>query len=242
MFVITGASSGIGRATASALAGRGCEVLAAGRSVEDLRSLADMHPDCIQTFSADLATDSGIGVIVDALQTCEKIDGLVHAAGSTVPLANYQDFDGSELSHHMSVHVAAPIALNNGLKGKLEGARILYLDSYSANSPRVGWATYSIVKSAARMAACAAAAEMTESTVIRIFPGGVRTPLVGAVLASSIPCETVDTFRKMQSEGKIAEADTLGEYLADILLRATRDQIDSRGSWDFNNLEDRIFS
>ncbi len=242
VFLVTGATSGIGQATARALAARGNAVMAIGRSVEGLRRLADTYPACLQTICADLSGDSGISTVVDALQSCAKIDALVHAAGSAVPLASYQDFDAEALSHHMSVHVCAPVVLNNRLQSKLEGARIVYLDSYSANAPRVGWSTYSIVKAAARMAARAAAAEMVESTVIRVFPGGVRTPLVEAVLASTTPGETVEAFRQMQTDGKMAEAEEVGEYLADILLRANDDQIGSRESWDFNNPEDRIFS
>lgn len=242
LFVITGATSGIGRATASALAARGRKVMAVGRSGEGLRMLTDGYPACLQTVCADLSTASGINTVVEALQSCAKIDGLVHAAGSAVALSSYQDFDAEALSHHMSVHVAAPIALNNRLRAKLEGTRIVYLDSYSANAPRGGWATYSIVKAAARMSARAAAAEMPESTVIRVFPGGVRTPLVEAVLASTVPGETVEAFRKMQAEGKMAEPEEVGAYLADILLRASDEQTGSRESWDFNNPEDRIFS
>ncbi len=241
MFVVTGATSGIGHATAQALAARGHPVMAVGRCVEALRRLADSHPEGIQTTCADLSTDAGVNVVVEALQPCAKIDGLVHAAGSAVPLGSYQDFNAEDLSHHMAVHVAAPVALNNCLRDKLQGTRIVYLDSYSANSPRVGWSTYSIVKAAARMAARAAAAEMGESTVIRVFPGAVRTPLVETVLASTAPSETTEAFRKIQAEGKMAEAAELGEYLADILLRASEEQICIRESWDFNNPEDRIF-
>lgn len=82
---------------------------------------------------------------------------------------------------------------------------------------------------------------MKESTVIRVFPGGGRTPLVEAVLASTTSSETIHAFRKIQSEGTLVEAEAVGEYLADILLRASNDQISSRESWDFNNPEDRIF-
>lgn len=241
MFIVTGASSGIGRATALALAQRNRKVIAIGRNSDRLGLLEEKNPDLIQSVVADLATELGIQSIAKIAHSFSKIDGIVHAAGSAVPLADYQDLNGKELTNHFSVHVTAPIELNNCLRTKLKGARILYIDSYSARSPRVGWAAYSIVKSAAQMAARSAIAEMTDSTVIRVFPGGVRTPLVEAVLTSTVANQTVDDFRNTDSEGKIVEADVVGEYLADILLEATEQQIKSRETWDFNNAADRIF-
>ncbi|MFK7857102.1 MAG: SDR family NAD(P)-dependent oxidoreductase [Granulosicoccus sp.] len=241
MFIVTGASSGIGKATVLALAQRNHKVIAIGRNSDRLRLLEEVNPDLIQSVEADLATDSGIQSITKIAQSLSKIDGIIHAAGSAVPIADYQDLKSEELRRHFSVHVTAPIELNNRLRTKLKGARILYLDSYSARSPRIGWAAYSIVKSAAQMAARSAIAEMTDSTVIRVFPGGVRTPLVEAVLNSTVANQTVDDFRNTDSEGKIAEADVVGEYLADILLEATEQEIKLRETWDFNNAADRIF-
>ena len=241
MFVVTGATSGIGQAVAIALARRHRKVIAIGRNIDRLNLLVDEHPELIQGVAADIATDSGIRIVSEVLQSFVNIDGLVHAAGSTVPLSSYRDLNSKELSHHFSVHVAAPVALNNCLREKLKGARVLYLDSYSASSPRVGWAAYSIVKAAAQMAARLAVAEMSDSTVIRVFPGGVRTPLVEAVLASTTASETADVFRKTDAEGKIFEAPVVGEYLTNILLRATDDEIRNREYWDFNNAADQIF-
>ncbi len=241
MFIVTGASSGIGRATALALAQRNRKVIAIGRNSDRLGLLEQKSPGFIQSVVADLATELGIQCIANAAQSFSKIDGIIHAAGSAVPLADYQDLNSEELAHHFSVHVSAPIEINNCLRSKLKGARILYLDSYSARSPRVGWAAYSIVKSAAQMAARSAISEMTDSTVIRVFPGGVRTPLVEAVLTSTMASKTVEEFRNTDSEGKIVEACVVGEYLADILLEATEQQIKSRETWDFNNAADRIF-
>lgn len=240
MFVVTGASSGIGRATACALARRQRTVLAVGRDVARLRSLVAEHPDTIESVVADLSLEEDIETIGARLRSVATLDGIVHAAGSTVPLASYGHIDGDALSRHVGVHVAAPIALNNRLRRKLTGARILFVDSHSAQAPRVGWAAYSIVKAAAQMAARVAAAELHESTVIRVFPGGVRTPLIESVLASSEPNETADLFRALDAGGQLADADLVGEYLADLLLDATEEELAARDSWDVADPADRI--
>lgn len=241
MFIVTGGTSGIGLATVQALASREQSVLAAGRNVDRLQSLGDQYPDRVKVVRADLSTTSGLDSLCSAVNSVDRISGIVHAAGSAVPLADYQKLEQADLLFDFALHVALPITLNNRLSSRLAGARILYLDSYSANSPRVGWAGYSIVKSAAQMAARAAAAELSNSTVIRVFPGAVRTPLVEAVLTSTHACQTADVFRAMDTNGKISEAGEIGEYLANLLLDAREDQLAAREYWDFGVPESRIF-
>jgi len=241
LFLITGASSGIGRAAARSLAYRKQKVIAVGRNTDRLNSLVNEHPEFIQSVVADFSSDSGIEALSKELQYLKNLYGVVHAAGSAVPLSDYHCLDNNELAHHFFVHVAAPIALNNALSEKLKGARVMYIDSYSASTLRIGWAAYSIVKSAAQMAARLAAVEMSESKVIRVFPGGVRTPLIETVIASDAENETVEAFRKIDIEGQLVEPDVVGEYLADILLLATDEELNARESWDFGKAEDHLF-
>jgi len=240
LFIVTGASSGIGQATAHALAQQGYDVVAIARSRDRLHSLRKANPHHVDIIVADLSSDDGVNTVLQALQAQDDIDGVVHAAGSTVALGNYASIKGVELLHHLSVHVAAPMALNNGLQGKLGKTRILYIDSYSAGTLRVGWAAYSIVKSAAQMAARAASAELVDATVIRVFPGGVHTPLIDAVLSSPVENDTKVAFKAMDNAGELNLASDIGEYIANILIHATDEQLAARECWDFNRVADRI--
>ena len=243
MFIVTGASSGIGQAAALVLASRGFDVFAVGRNHDSLQMLRNQFPERVRLISSDISRTAGIDSIIDATSSITRIDGIVHAAGSTVPIAAYENLliQENELEQHFSVHVTAPIALNNRLADKLSGSRILYIDSNSANSLRVGWAGYSIVKAAAQMAARSAVAELNRSTVIRLFPGGVRTPLVDAVLASKDQSEVVAVFRKLDRDGELSTAEVVGEYIGNLLVDASDSQLASREYWDFQNRADRIF-
>ncbi len=241
VFIVTGGSSGIGRATVIALASRGTEVVAVGRNLDRLHSLAERFPGIVRVVVADLSTDAGIDQVCEAVSGVDRINGIVHAAGSAVQIADYQNLRKIDLLSDFALHVAVPIELNNRLTHCLTGARILFLDSYSANSPRVGWAGYSIVKSAAQMAARAAAEEMKGSIVIRVFPGAVRTPLVEAVLNSTHDCPTVDTFRTMDREGRVSDEQDIGQYLSNILLDTSESELSARDYWDYGRPEDRIF-
>lgn len=79
--LVTGATSGIGRATAALLTGRGWRVFATGRNQEALDTLvAEGHAEA--SLPADLVNKDQVQAVVDAaLQRFGRLDGLVHAAG-----------------------------------------------------------------------------------------------------------------------------------------------------------------
>ncbi len=170
-----------------------------------------------------------------------KVDGIAHAAGSLITPAKYQDLKADEMLADLNIHITVPISLNNALQDEVADGRILYIDSYSANNLRVGWSGYSIVKAAAQMAARSAAKEITKSTIVRVYPGAVQTPLVEAILSTKQSSPTFDMFKEMESNGSISEPGVVGEFIADILVTATDQQLEEREIWDFNNASDRIF-
>ena len=79
--LVTGASSGIGRAIARRCASEGANVLATGRNEAHLAELAHEHPS-IAVHPADL-TEAGAadGCADAAVGRFGRLDGLVHAAG-----------------------------------------------------------------------------------------------------------------------------------------------------------------
>ncbi len=84
VFLVTGASSGIGRATARALAARGAVVAGVARRRELLESLAEeMRRDSPRSFTlaADLAVrDEAEGAVAEVLQRAGRVDVLVNNA------------------------------------------------------------------------------------------------------------------------------------------------------------------
>lgn len=84
VFVVTGASSGIGRAIASRLVDRGARVVAMARSVEQLEALRASVTDerRVVVYPGDVTDPAACqGAVEVALGRFGKLDGLVHSAG-----------------------------------------------------------------------------------------------------------------------------------------------------------------
>lgn len=110
--LVTGASSGIGRATAALLATRGASVCATGRRADALDALrATSGPGSVRTFAGDL-TDASFreGVVAASIRAMGGLDGLVNAAG----IIGFGDWTGTDLDawdQMMDVNLRAVYAL-----------------------------------------------------------------------------------------------------------------------------------
>lgn len=86
--LVTGASSGIGRAFANKLSEQGYDLLVVARRKERLDELVSAHPDCkIRPVVADLGTEEGIQTAIDACNS-EPLELLINNAG----VAHYMPF------------------------------------------------------------------------------------------------------------------------------------------------------
>ncbi len=220
----------MGRATALALAQRGESVVVVARSEELLRDLVAISPELIDPVIGDVGETSTIDRVV-ATVGGRNVTGVVHGAATSVDLTPWLELDAEELTNHFRVHVAAPIALTGALLAAGPVERVVILDSYSATTPRVGWAAYSILKSAAQMAFRAAAGELEGVAVARVFPGAVDTPLLQRVLDASSDIEATSFYRELASTGKVSGAADIGRSIAELLVDLSRDEFAANDTW-----------
>jgi short-subunit dehydrogenase len=213
--IVTGASRGIGRAVAAELASRGETVVAVARSAELLEALAAAHPR-ISPVPVDLSTDAGRRILVAALDAV-PVASVVHCAASTVPVEAFVSIDADRLVEDFRIHVAALVAVTGLLITERGLGRVAIVDSYSATTPRVGWAGYSVLKAATQMAALALEREHPEVTVLRLFPGAVRTGLLEAVLDGP-PSPARETYRALETDGAVAAPADVAHWIVDALL------------------------
>ncbi|WGS49227.1 SDR family oxidoreductase [Paraburkholderia sp. D15] len=116
--LVTGASSGIGRATVEALCASGAEVVAAARNVSELARLAE------ETGCEPLALDvSDEAAIDDVFATLGVFDGLVNCAGIAL-LEKAVDTTGASFDRVMAVNArGAVLVAKHVARGMIEGRR-----------------------------------------------------------------------------------------------------------------------
>lgn len=112
--LITGASSGIGRAFAERLAAEGYDLIVVGRRTRRLEALAaSLRPADVTVVTADLGTDSGIDVVAELCER-ELISLIINNAGLAhyMPLADLPAGKAREL---IGVKVMAPALLSRAV-------------------------------------------------------------------------------------------------------------------------------
>lgn len=146
--LVTGASSGIGRAIAISVSKMGARVFITGRNVAKLENtLSQLVGDNNGYISADITKANDIAHLSDVVP---QLDGIVHCAGighrKPAKMLTEQDID-SVLSANFSGAVLLQAALLSKKKVKKDSS-IVFIASKAAESPSPGNAIYSASKGA----------------------------------------------------------------------------------------------
>jgi len=107
-FIMTGASSGIGLATARAIAARGGRVALLARSTEALRALADTLPGSLPVVADMTDFDAIRRAVTDIERHFGRVDGLVNNAGRSYA-ASVEEIDPVLFDEIFHLNVLGPI-------------------------------------------------------------------------------------------------------------------------------------
>jgi dehydrogenase/reductase SDR family protein 12 len=225
--VVTGASSGIGRAAAGQLAALGAEVVLVGRDRARLAEAADASGG--EAIVADLVERAQLDELVRRLSERKRIDGVVHNAGALFP-ERRTDPDGVELT--VATHVLAPFRLARALKPRLAGAVSVVVSSGGMYTARLEMDQLEMPPGAYRGAVAYARAKRAQVVLAgewarrgwfrsySMHPGWVATPGVSAGLprfsrlgpALRTPDEGADTITWLVACGLGPEPPAEGFY------------------------------
>ena len=152
--IVTGASRGIGQATAAALARERAAVLLIGREEEALRPVAE---DCraaggrAQTLALDVtAPDAGARTVATCRGHFDRIDALVNNAGTSA-VRSLDELSDDEWQEQWELHVMAPMRLMRAAAPAMaerSWGRIVNVCSSSGKRPSSTNAAYSVSKAA----------------------------------------------------------------------------------------------
>jgi NADP-dependent 3-hydroxy acid dehydrogenase YdfG len=180
--LVTGASRGIGRAVADALAQRGATVGLAARSTGELQTLAAELPGTHVALTCDVALPASIATAVeDFVAAAGGLDLVVANAG----IAHYQPVAAQPLENIVSMTEVNWLGTVHTIQAALphllaqDRGHIVVMSSGAGLRPFPGAAAYSATKAAQRMFAEALRHELagTGVSITTVYPGEIRTSL-----------------------------------------------------------------
>jgi NAD(P)-dependent dehydrogenase (short-subunit alcohol dehydrogenase family) len=200
--LVTGASRGIGRAAALALAKAGAQIVAVARTQGGLEELDDEIRQATGSRATlvplDIAEGDGLDQLGFALhQRFGRLDILVHAAAILGPLTPVSHIDPKHFDRVLAVNLTATYRLirtTEPLLRAAEAGRGIFLTTSVAHRPRAFWGPYGVTKAGMENLVRTWADEL-ENTPIRavlLEPGAMRTRMRAEAMPGEDPATLPD--------------------------------------------------
>lgn len=203
--LVTGASRGIGAATALTLAEKGAHVILTARTAGGLEEVEErIHAAGGSATIAplDLIDGESIGRLAGAIaERWERLDILILNAAMLGTLAPVSAIDPKEFARLITLNLTAQqalIAAFDPLLRKSEDARVVAISSGVAQNPRAYWGAYAASKSALETLVLAYGEEVKNISKVRtaiLDPGPTRT----AMRAKAYPGEDPATLKSPET-------------------------------------------
>lgn len=196
--LVTGASRGLGYATAKALAAQGAHVIATARTRGGLEALDDeisAAGGSATLVPMDLMTPDGIEKLAEAVQSrWSKLDILIANAGVLGKLMPAHQLPSKVWNETLAVNLVAPARLIRAFEPMLrasDAGRAVFVTTSDAAKTRAYWAAYGASKAGLEALVKSWAAELADSSVrVNLFdPGRLRT----AMRTRAVPGENPET-------------------------------------------------
>lgn len=199
--LVTGASRGIGAATAIALGKAGAHVILTARTAGGLEAVEEAIHDAGGTATIapmDLAEGDSVARLAAAIEErWNRLDILVLNAASLGSLGAVNAFDPKELAQVLTLNVSAQAALIGSFDAMLRksvAGRVIGLTSSVARDPRAYWGMYGASKAAFENLLLSYGKEVENIAAVRVAvidPGATRTKM----RARAFPGEDPNTLK-----------------------------------------------
>jgi 3-oxoacyl-[acyl-carrier protein] reductase len=209
--LITGASRGIGEATARYLASRDIHVTVAARTTQRLEALGASNRELIHPLSVDL-TEAGSGVHIRSFieELNRPLTGIIHNAGLLINKP-FRELSDDDWNQQIEVNLMAPVRLTRDLLPVLSSlSHIIFISSmggFQGSSKFPGLSAYSATKGALSVLSECLAAELAADDI------ACNTLCLGAVQTEMLE----QAFPGIQAPVSPAQ---MGEYVGEFALTA----------------------
>jgi NAD(P)-dependent dehydrogenase (short-subunit alcohol dehydrogenase family) len=216
--LVTGAASGIGRATAVLLAQRGAKVIVADRDEVGGAETVALIGDKARFIHVDVANEQSIQSLVDkTLDTFGRLDIAHNNAGIAIGGTRFAEVQTAAWDKILDVNLSGMFfAMRAQIQAMLEtgGGSIINMSSVAGLVAQVGQVGYITSKHAVIGMTKAAAVEYSGQgiRVNALLPGTVNTPMVQSIIASNPGW--VEQLTSNQPIQRLGEPDEIAEAVA----------------------------
>lgn len=224
--LITGASRGIGEATAVELAARGCHVMLAARDMaklEKVKQRIEADGGSASVLRLDLAEpDSVAGLAAAVAEQGDTLDILMINAAISPPTGLVKDVDRDEFRNTMLVNVIATqelIATFHPMLERSESGRLIAMTSAAGLRPFPTLGTYCASKAAFDMLVHTYAQENGDDSSIRtalVAPGPTRTQMRADAFPDEDPMTLKTAEFVAEAIADLADSDFPNDHYLDI--------------------------
>ncbi len=182
--IVTGASSGIGRAVALALGREGAALVLLGQDMSRLAAVAEeasAHTDRVIHHQADFTNETQVRSLIERLtDELEALDMLVHCAG-LILMGAIETAPVEDLDRQFQVNVRSPFMLTQFLLPYLRARKgqIVFVNSSAVQRAKANVGQYAATKHALRGIADSLREEVNPQgvRVLSVYPGRTATPM-----------------------------------------------------------------
>lgn len=219
--MVTGASGGVGGATARLLAAEGASLLLSGRRTEALGALAQdavkLGSPQVETVALDVtAADAAVAIVDACLDIFGRVDVLVNAAGATATRP-WDALTDAEWQQQWELNVMAPMRLMRAAGPEMARrgwGRVVNVSSSSGKRPSGDNMAYGVTKSAMLALSRAFAQEFASQGVV-----------INAITPGPIAGESWLAPGGVASQRAAASGRSVEQLLADVAARLPRGQL-----------------
>jgi NAD(P)-dependent dehydrogenase (short-subunit alcohol dehydrogenase family) len=217
-WLITGCSTGLGRALATAVLERGENAVVTARDAERVQDLADAHPDRALAVALDVTDHGQVARAVEAAtERFGGVDVLVNNAGYGYRGA-VEEADDADIERLFATHVHGAVAMIKavlpGMRERRSGA-IVNISSIGARLAFAGSGYYAAAKAALEALSSSLRKEVGPLgiTVMAVEPGGFRTDFAGRSLQQSerVIADYADTAGRRRKEHDTSDGNQPGD-------------------------------
>ncbi len=218
--IVTGGSSGIGRATAELLVDRGYRVVVCARGADRLDEVVrELGPEKVAAFACDVGDPASAGsAVAFTLERFGRLDTVICAAGVIGSFRRIADLDAAGWDEVLRINLMGPIHFTTAAIPALRGGggSVVIVSSVNAHQAEHTMAPYGVSKAGLVNFTMYAALECAADgiRVNCVAPGWVRTPMAEPFFEAAGLVDVPVAFNMLQRPARPEEIASVVVFLA----------------------------